>query len=79
MTIASEYHTLDARYVGAGWLMTSLSPTPVMVALVQTATTLPILFPCASRRARSLTLSIDGGICWLFNCGWQQSRHSSAS
>jgi MFS family permease len=28
--------------VGAGWLMTSLSPTPVMVALVQTATTLPI-------------------------------------
>lgn len=30
--------------IGAGWLMTSLSPTPVMVALVQTATTLPILF-----------------------------------
>jgi MFS family permease len=28
--------------VAAGWLMTSLSPTPVMVALVQTATTLPI-------------------------------------
>jgi len=28
--------------VGAGWLMTSLSPTPVMVALVQTATALPI-------------------------------------
>ena len=28
--------------IGAGWLMTSLSPTPVMVALVQTATTLPI-------------------------------------
>ena len=28
--------------VGAGWLMTSLSPSPVMVALVQTATTLPI-------------------------------------
>ena len=30
--------------IGAGWLMTSLSPTPVMVALVQTATTLPVLF-----------------------------------
>lgn len=30
--------------IGAGWLMTSLSPTPVMVALVQTATTLPIFF-----------------------------------
>ncbi|MGI9288481.1 MAG: MFS transporter, partial [Pseudomonadales bacterium] len=26
--------------IGAGWLMTSLAPTPVMVALVQTATTL---------------------------------------
>lgn len=28
--------------IGAGWLMTSLSPTPVMVALVQSATTFPI-------------------------------------
>jgi MFS family permease/quinol monooxygenase YgiN len=28
--------------VGAAWLMTSLAPTPLMVALVQTATTLPI-------------------------------------
>jgi MFS family permease len=28
--------------VGAGWLMTSLSPTPMDVALVQTATTLPV-------------------------------------
>ena len=28
--------------VGAAWLMTSLSPSPLMVALVQTATTLPI-------------------------------------
>lgn len=28
--------------VGAGWLMTSLAPTPVMVALVQTATTIPM-------------------------------------
>jgi predicted MFS family arabinose efflux permease/quinol monooxygenase YgiN len=28
--------------VAAGWLMTSLSPSPLMVALVQTATTLPI-------------------------------------
>jgi len=30
--------------VGAGWLMTTLSPSPLMVALVQTATTLPIFF-----------------------------------
>ena len=28
--------------VAAGWLMTSLSPSPLMVALVQTATSLPI-------------------------------------
>ena len=28
--------------VGAGWLMTTLSPSPFMVALVQAATTLPI-------------------------------------
>lgn len=37
--------------VGAGWLMTSLSPSPVMVALIQTATTLPIFllaFPAGS-------------------------------
>jgi len=30
--------------VGAGWLMTSLAPTPVMVALVQAATALPVFF-----------------------------------
>lgn len=29
--------------VGAGWLMTSLSPDPLLVALVQAATTLPML------------------------------------
>jgi MFS family permease len=29
--------------VGAGWLMTSLDPSPLMVALVQAATTLPIV------------------------------------
>ena len=28
--------------VGAGWLMTMLSPSPVMVAMIQAATTLPI-------------------------------------
>jgi MFS family permease len=28
--------------VGAGWLMTGMSPSPVWVALVQTATTLPV-------------------------------------
>ena len=29
--------------VGAGWLMTTLAPEPIMVALVQTATTLPFV------------------------------------
>ncbi len=28
--------------VGAGWLMTSLSPSPLLVALLQAATTLPM-------------------------------------
>src|SRR5713101_7807577 len=28
--------------VGAAWLMTSLAPSPTMVALVQTATSLPV-------------------------------------
>ena len=28
--------------VGAGWLMTDLSPSPLIIALVQTATTLPV-------------------------------------
>jgi len=37
--------------VGAGWFMTSLSTSPVMVALIQTATTLPIfllVFPAGA-------------------------------
>ncbi len=40
-TLASNVGTW-MHDVAAGWLMTSLSPSPVMVALVQTATTLPI-------------------------------------
>jgi len=40
-TLASNVGTW-MHDVGAGWLMTSLSPSAVMVALVQTATTLPI-------------------------------------
>ena len=40
-TLASNVGTW-MHDVGAGWLMTSLSPSPLMVALVQTATTLPI-------------------------------------
>lgn len=42
--IASVLSTTGSRMneVGAGWLMTSLSTDPLTVALVQTATTLPI-------------------------------------
>ena len=41
-TIASNIGTW-MHDVGAGWLMTSLSTSPLMVALVQAATTLPIV------------------------------------
>ncbi len=40
-TLASNIGTW-MHDIGAGWLMTSLAPSPVMVALIQTATTLPI-------------------------------------
>lgn len=41
-TIASNIGTWFQE-VGAAWLMTSLSPSPLMVTLVQTANTLPVL------------------------------------
>lgn len=40
-TLASNIGTW-MHDIGASWLMTSLSPSPVMVALIQTATTFPI-------------------------------------
>jgi MFS family permease len=40
--LISNFGTL-IQSVGASWLMTSIAPTPDMVALVQTAVTLPIL------------------------------------
>lgn len=40
-TLASNVGTW-MHDVGAGWLMTSLTPSPVMVALIQTATSLPV-------------------------------------
>ena len=41
-TIASNIGTW-MHDVGAAWLMTSLAPSPLMVALVQSATTLPVV------------------------------------
>lgn len=46
--------------VGAGWLMTSLAPTPLMVALVQAATTAPV-FLLAVPAGRWPTSSTGGG------------------
>jgi MFS family permease len=40
-TVASNVGTW-MQSVGVGWLMTSLTPSPLMVALMQTATSLPI-------------------------------------
>ncbi|MGH6960781.1 MAG: MFS transporter, partial [Dongiaceae bacterium] len=40
-TVASNIGTW-LHDVAAGWLMTSLAPTPLMVALIQAATSLPI-------------------------------------
>lgn len=43
--------------VGAAWLMTELAPTPIMVALIQSATTLPVL--CFALLAGVLTDRLD--------------------
>src|SRR5277367_208749 len=54
--------------VGAAWLMTSLSPSPLMVALIQTASSLPILllaFP-----AGALADIVDRRRLLLFSQGW---------
>ena len=42
--IASVFSNIGTwmHEVGAGWLMTSLAPDPLMVALVQAATTFPV-------------------------------------
>ncbi len=58
--------------VGAGWLMTSLSPTPVMVSLVQAATSTP--FFLLAIPAGALADIVDrrryliGTQCWMIFC-----------
>ena len=42
-TLASSFGSM-IQTVGASWLMTTLAPSPDMVALVQTASTLPFFF-----------------------------------
>ncbi len=54
--------------VGAAWLMTSLSQSPVLVALVQVATTLPMFL--LSLPAGALADIIDRRRLLLFSQGW---------
>lgn len=54
--------------VGAAWLMTSLSKSPVLVALVQVATTLPMFL--LSLPAGALADIIDRRRLLLFTQGW---------
>ena len=65
--------------VGAAWLMTSLSPSPLLVALIQTASSLPILLlalpagalaDIVDRRrllilSQALMLTAAGALSWL--------------
>ena len=54
--------------VGAAWLMTSLSPSPLMVALIQTASSLPILL--LALPAGALADIVDRRRLLLFSQGW---------
>lgn len=54
--------------VGAGWLMTSLTPSPLMVALMQSATSLPIFLLALPSGA--LADVVDRRRMLLFTQGW---------
>lgn len=54
--------------VGAAWLMTSLSPSPLMVALIQTSASLPILI--LALPAGALADIVDRRRLLLFSQGW---------
>ena len=54
--------------VGAAWLMTSLSSSPLMVALIQTASSLPILL--LALPAGALADIVDRRRLLLFSQGW---------
>jgi MFS family permease len=54
--------------VGAAWLMTSLSPSPLMVALIQTSASLPILV--LALPAGALADIVDRRRLLLFSQGW---------
>src|SRR5207245_10346268 len=54
--------------VGAAWLMTSLSPSPMMVALIQTASSLPIFL--LALPAGALADIVDRRKLLLISQGW---------
>ncbi|MEM6703313.1 MAG: MFS transporter [Acidobacteriota bacterium] len=66
-TVASNVGTW-MHDLGAAWLMTSLSPSPAMVALVQTATTLPVFLLAVP--AGALSDIVDRRRYLLFIQGW---------
>jgi hypothetical protein len=46
------------REVGSGWLMTELAPSPLLVALVQAAATLPVfLFSLPAEPCRIFSIA----------------------
>lgn len=55
--------------VGAGWLMTSLSASPLNVALVQVAGSLPMFFLALPAGASPIS-STSAATCSACNCGW---------
>ena len=63
---------LWVQNTGAGWLMTSLAPSPIMVSLVQAAAMLPVfLFALAAMPKLWLAtlftvpLGLGAGLCWV--------------
>src|SRR5215470_6600913 len=66
-TVASNVGTW-MQNVGAVWLMTSLAPTPLFVALVQTATSLPVFL--VGLPAGALADVVDRRRLLLFTQGW---------
>ncbi|HJZ59701.1 MAG TPA: MFS transporter [Gemmataceae bacterium] len=63
--------------VGAGWLMTSLTPSPLMVALVQAATTLPVFLLAIP--AGALADVIDRRRLLLAAQGWMLAAAASVA
>lgn len=66
-TFASNMGTL-VQNVGAAWLMTSLAPSPLLVALVQTANTLPMFL--LAMLAGALADVLDRRKLLLLTQGW---------